>query len=90
MRITSVLTLGVLIGALALAPVASAQIAADGAPPLEATSTTDSWLGGLAAVGCGVFVRASIITAGTQVGLIAGAVACCAYAFIDLVFIDPR
>ena len=94
MRAGWLFTFIVLVCVLALVPVpAPAQtgdVAATEAPPLEAASTTDSWLGGLAAIGCGVMVRATIITAGTQVGTIAGAVACCAYAVIDLVFIDPH
>ena len=95
MRVTSLVTLAALLGALALAPAgASAQVAADAVTPdtapVEATLAPTRWLGGLAAVGCGIFVRATIVTAGTQVGTIAGAVACCAYAVIDLVFIDPR
>jgi hypothetical protein len=47
------------------------------------TSLQDSALGGLAAMGCGFMVRATIVTGGTQVGTIAGAVACCAYMLLD-------
>ena len=93
MRAFAFLALLALLGALALAPAPApaqdAAVAADAAA-VEAVPAPDTWLGGVAAVGCGIFVRASIATAGTQVGIIAGAVACCAYAFVDLVFIDPR
>ena len=91
MRAGTCVVLSSLLGALALAP---APVAADDAAPEAAPAATaalpDTWLGGLAAVGCGIFVRASIVTAGTQVGIIAGAIACCAYAVVDLVFIDPN
>jgi hypothetical protein len=84
----------VLVALLALAPVtALAQTGGageeTGVPPLGGAVTTDSWLGGLAAIGCGVMVRATIITAGTQVGTIAGAVACCGYMLLDLA-LDPN
>jgi hypothetical protein len=92
-RAFTFLALLALLGALTLAPAPApaqdAAVPADAAP-VEAALAPDTWLGGLAAVGCGIFVRASIVTAGTQVGTIAGAVACCAYAVIDLVFIDPH
>jgi hypothetical protein len=94
MRAGWLFTFIVLVCVLALVPVpAPAQtgdVVTTEAAPVEAARTADSWLGGLAAIGCGVMVRATIITAGTQVGTIAGAVACCAYAVIDLVFIDPQ
>lgn len=91
MRTVAILVLLALLGAQALAPApVAADEAAPDAAPVETTSVPDTWLGGVAAVGCGIFVRASIVTAGTQVGTIAGAVACCAYAIIDLVFIDPH
>jgi hypothetical protein len=72
------------------APVATAQTgvatpgAEDPATVVEPASTyTDSALGALAAVGCGFMVRATIATAGTQVGTIAGAVACCGFMLLD-------
>jgi hypothetical protein len=89
MRAGCLFTLLVLLCGLALMPMAVAAqtddaAATPGTPPLDATITTDSWLGGLAAVGCGVMVRATIVTGGTQVGTIAGAVACCGYMLLDL------
>ncbi len=89
MRVGWLFTLCALLALVALAPPAlpaplDAATGGTEAPPPEVAVTTDSWLGGLAAVGCGVFVRATIITAGTQVSTIAGAVACCAYMMIDL------
>lgn len=87
-------TFVVLLCALALvplpAPAQTGDVVATAAPPIEVVSATDTWLGGLAAVGCGVMVRATIITAGTQVATIAGAVACCAYAVFDLLVVDPH
>ena len=46
--------------------------------------------GALAAIGCGIFVRATIVTAGTQVGTIVGAVACCGYMLFDALVVEPR
>ena len=45
-------------------------------------------LGALAAIGCGLMVRATIATAGTQVGTIAGAVACCGYMLFDALVVE--
>ena len=74
-----------LIVVLALVPAAApAQI--DEA--VVSTVDTDTLLGGLAAIGCGVFVRATLVTAGTQVATIIGAVACCSYMLLDLTFFD--
>ncbi len=51
----------------------------------------ESWMGGVAAIGCGIMIRATIYTAGTQVGTIAGAIACCGFAMFDAFFLDgPR
>lgn len=87
-----------LIAALSLLP--PAAIAQDAAPtPTAGGPTTvtdrpdaqsDSLLGGLAAVGCGVFVRATLVTGGTQVGTIVGAVACCGFMVFDALVLDPR
>ncbi len=92
------LTTLLLAAVLALTPaLAAAQITS---PPAtdDATQTTvgpgevrdDTWLGALAAIGCGIMVKATIATAGTQVGTIAGAVATCGYAFFDAVFVEPH
>jgi hypothetical protein len=85
-------TFVVLLCLLALAPVPlrAQDGAGTGAAPVESTFAADTWLGGLAAIGCGVMVRATVITAGTQVGTIIGAVACCGYAAFDLLVVDPR
>ena len=98
MRWNRSLPLFALIAALALLP--PAALAQDGAPapapggqetPIDRpTVQPDSALGALASIGCGIFVRASIITAGTQVGTIVGAVACCSYMLFDAFLMDPR
>lgn len=49
----------------------------------QPTAQPDTVLGAVAAIGCGIFVRASIVTAGTQVGTIVGAVACCSFMLFD-------
>lgn len=90
MRAGSLFKLCALLVLLALAPVAAtAQVDAapvvTDVPEFDTTVTTDSLLGGLAVVGCGIFVRATIVTAGTQVATIIGAVACCTYAILDLI-----
>ena len=54
------------------------------------TVTSDSWLGALAAVGCGFMVRATIATGGTQVATIAGAVACCGYMLFDALVVEAH
>ena len=64
-------------------------------PATEATANvTDadpySIAGALAAAGCGLFIRVTIATGGTQVGTIAGAVACCLYAALDAAIFDPH
>jgi hypothetical protein len=43
----------------------------------------DSAWGVVAAAGCGLFTRWTIMTGGTQVGTIVGAVACCLYVLVD-------
>ena len=87
-----------LIAALTLLP--PAALAQDGAPAPapggpaalidRPTAQPDTALGALASVGCGIFVRASIVTAGTQVGTIVGAVACCSYMLFDAFVVDPH
>ena len=87
-----------LIAALALLPpVALAQggapAPAPGGQAARIDSSTvypDTALGALAAIGCGIFVRASIVTAGTQVGTIVGAVACCSYMLFDAFVVEPH
>jgi hypothetical protein len=87
-----------LIGGLVLLPPATlAQAVAPDATSVgqslttrERTVTPDTALGALAAVGCGLFVRVTIATAGTQVGTIAGAVACCGYMLFDAFVLEPR
>jgi hypothetical protein len=54
------------------------------------TLQPDTALGALASIGCGVFVRATLVTAGTQVGTIVGAVACCGYMLFDAFVLNPR
>jgi hypothetical protein len=49
------------------------------------TVDSDSAIGVLAAAGCGLFTRLTVITAGTQVGIIAGAVACCLLMLVDCI-----
>ena len=61
------------------APVPSGQAAQIDQPTVQ----PDTAAGALAAIGCGFFVRASIVTAGTQVGTIVGAVACCGFMLFD-------
>jgi hypothetical protein len=60
-------------------PMPGGQAARIGRPAVQ----PDTALGALASIGCGIFVRASIVTAGTQVGTIVGAVACCGYMLFD-------
>jgi hypothetical protein len=67
-----------------LPPAAGAQVVQVDQP----TTQPDSALGALASVGCGFFVRASIVTAGTQVGTIVGAVACCGYMLFDALVVE--
>ena len=79
----------VLVAGLALAPASSAgagataRVSTCGLPGISGTSSPDSRLGVLAAIGCGFFWRATIVTAGTQMGTIVGAVACCGYLVFD-------
>ena len=85
------LPLFALIAALTLLP--PAALAQDGAPAAgrgglashieQPTARPDTALGALASIGCGVFMRATIYTAGTQIGTIVGAVACCGYMLFD-------
>ena len=80
-----------------LPPVALAQDGAPApAPDAQAAqidppvTQPDTALGALVSVGCGFFVRASIATAGTQVGTIVGAVACCAYMLFDAFVVEKH
>jgi hypothetical protein len=50
----------------------------------------DTAAGALASIGCGFFVRASIVTAGTQVGTIVGAVACCSFMVFDAFVLEAH
>jgi hypothetical protein len=98
MRWKHPLPLCALIAALTLLP--PAALAESGAPapppagqgaPIDRPPTQpDTVLGALASVGCGVFVRATIVTAGTQVGTIVGAVACCGYMLFDAFVVEPH
>jgi hypothetical protein len=56
----------------------------------QPTVQPDTAIGAWASIGCGIFVRASIVTAGTQVGTIVGAVACCGYMLFDAFFLEAR
>jgi hypothetical protein len=49
----------------------------------------DTALGALASIGCGFFVRVTIVTGGSQVGTIVGAVACCGYMLFDAL-VEPH
>ena len=87
-----------LIAALTLLP--PAALAQDGAPASapggqavrvdRPAVAPDTALGALASVGCGIFVRATLVTAGTQVGTIAGAVACCGYMLFDAFVVEQH
>jgi hypothetical protein len=68
------------------APVTGGHAAAIDRPEVQ----PDTALGALASIGCGIFVRATIVTAGTQVGTIVGAVACCGYMVFDALVVEPR
>ncbi len=88
MRRSSVTNLLPLLLALiiALAPTGAALATVPSDPAATEASgdgTDESRWGVLAAIGCGAFVRATIITAGTQIGTIVGAVACCGYMLFD-------
>jgi hypothetical protein len=50
----------------------------------------DTALGALASIGCGFFVRVTLVTGGTQVGTIVGAVACCSYMLFDALVVESR
>jgi len=50
----------------------------------------DTALGALASIGCGFFVRVTLVTGGTQVGTIVGAVACCSYMLFDAFVVEQR
>jgi len=77
----------------ALAPVVSAASPRDAAETtassgLTQTAATDTWIGALAAVGCGFFARATIATGGTVAATWAGAISSCGLMLIDALFID--
>ena len=65
---------------------AAGQVTVDDRPALE----PDTALGAFAAIGCGIMVRATIVTAGVYVGTIVGAVACCGYMLFDAFFMTPK
>jgi hypothetical protein len=82
------LALLALVAATALAPLpAAGALVATGPSACDVAGTAaaspQSRLGVLAAIGCGFFCRATVVTAGTQVGTIVGAVACCGYMLFD-------
>ena len=68
---------------------ASASDAAQ-APARTGVEAPDTALGALAAIGCGIMVRATLVTAGTQVGTIAGAIACCGYMLFDALVLEQN
>ena len=76
-----------LLSSLASAPASSRAAVVSSAPcampDVSDSSSPDSRLGVLAAIGCGIFVRATVVTAFTQMGTIVGAVACCGYMIFD-------
>lgn len=65
----------------ALTPMAAVATMAQDATDPPAPDTGDSRLGVIAAIGCGLFTRAAAID--PQPGIIAGAVACCAFMIFD-------
>ena len=86
-----------LVAALALLPLAApAQTSAPATPPGGPTVVDrpalqpDTALGAFASIGCGFFVRATLVTAGSQVGTIVGAVACCGYMLFDALVVEPH
>jgi hypothetical protein len=87
MRWKRSLPLFALITALALLPPSALAQEVRIDPP---TDQPNSALGALASVGCGFFVRVTIVTAGTQVGTIVGAVACCGYMLFDAFVLEPH
>jgi hypothetical protein len=89
--------LALIAGLAFLPPVAPARAAVpggapDGSPLLGQgrTASTGTAAGALAAIGCGFFVRVTLVTGGTQVGTIVGAVACCSYMLFDAFVVDPH
>jgi len=72
-----------------LAPVAPRAVAAACDVPTAATTTVaagDSWAGVVSAVVCGLFIKATVATAGTSAGVWAGTIASCAFTFFDALF----
>lgn len=68
------------------APAPSGQAAQIDRPTVQLDTAFGAW----AAIGCGIFVRASIATGGTQVGTIVGAVACCGYMLFDAFVVEKN
>lgn len=68
------------------APAPSGQAAPIDQPTVQPDTAAGAW----AAIGCGIFVRATIVTAGTQVGTIAGAVACCGFMLFDAFVLEAH
>jgi hypothetical protein len=77
----------VLIAALTLLPPSALGQEIRNDPPASYADTT---LGAWAAIGCGIMVRATLVTGGTQVGTIAGAVACCGYMLFDALVVEQN
>jgi len=48
--------------------------------------TNDSWVGVASAIGCGLFIKATIVTGGTSAGTWAGAISSCLLTFLDALF----
>ena len=88
--------LALIAGLAFLPPVAPARAVVPEAPRTASlagqgrTASTDTAVGALAAIGCGFFVRVTLVTGGTQVGTIVGAVACCGYMLFDAFVVDPH
>ena len=79
-----------LVAAPAWNPVASAEPRPSGSGGIAGSASepapsvgAESWMGALAAVGCGVMIKATVMTGGTAVGTIAGAIACCGFVLLD-------
>ena len=78
----------------ALTPGPSAALPAAAQPQsasLDVSSppASDTWVGALAAIGCGLSIKVTILTGGTVVATIAAAVSTCALMILDGL-LDPR